>query len=121
MYNLPEYFKWLKSKGIYEENKTNVLSKDTISKLSNIGQIASPEALAEYLNTLPQELDKYGTVGSQQRLMAFAQMKHYLPWNWKWLSQQIQKGMVIPSHSVQEKWIALSKATKPQISPKPRR
>ena len=41
--------------------------------------------------------------------------------NWKWLSQQIQKGMVIPSHSVQEKWIALSKATKPQISPKPRR
>ena len=53
--------------------------------------------------------------------MAFAQMKHYLPWNWKWLSQQIQKGMVIPSHSVQEKWIALSKATKPKISPKPRR
>ena len=121
VYNLPEYFKWLQSKGIFEENKTNVLSKDTISKLSNIGQIATPEALAEYLNTLPQELDKYGTVGSQQRIMAFAQMKHYLPWNWKWLSQQIQKGMVIPSHSVQEKWIALSKATKPQISPKPRR
>ncbi len=121
VYNLPEYFKWLKSKGIFEENKYNVLSKDTISKLSNIGQLPSPEALAEYLNTLPQELDKYGTVGSQQRIMAFEQMKHYLPWNWKWVFRQIQKGMVIPSHSVQEKWIALSKATKPKISPKPRR
>ena len=37
VYNLPEYFKWLQSKGILEGNKHNVLSKDTLTKLSNIG------------------------------------------------------------------------------------
>jgi len=115
VYNLPEYFKWLNSKGIFEENKYNVLSKDTLTKLSNIGQLPTPEALAEYLNTLPQELDKYGTVNSQQRLMAFAQMEHYLPMEWDWLAQMIQKGQVIPTDRVQEKWIQVNQATRAKI------
>jgi hypothetical protein len=115
VYNLPEYFKWLQSKGILEGNKHNVLSKDTLIKLSNIGQLATPEALAEYLNTLPQELDKYGSVNSQQRLIAFAQMEHYLPMEWDWLAQMIQKGQVIPTDRVQEKWIQVNQATRAKI------
>tara|TARA_R100000458_G_scaffold56739_1_gene61986 strand:- start:3099 stop:5651 length:2553 start_codon:yes stop_codon:yes gene_type:complete len=115
VYNLPEYFKWLQSKGILEGNKHNVLSKDTLTKLSNIGQLPTPKALAEYLNTLPQELDKYGTVNSQQRLIAFAQMEHYLPMEWDWLSQMIQKGQVIPTDRVEEKWIQVNQATRAKI------
>ena len=115
MYNLPEYFKWLQSKGILEGNKHNVLSKDTLTKLSNIGQLPTPEALAEYLNTLPQELDKYGTVNSQQRLIAFAQMEHYLPMEWDWLAQMIQKGQIIPTDRVEEKWIQVNQSTRAKI------
>ena len=115
IYNLPEYFKWLQSKGILEGNKHNVLSKDTLTKLSNIGQLPTPASLAEYLNTLPQELDKYGPVNSQQRLLAFAQMEHYLPMEWDWLSQMIQTGKVIPAERIQEKWIQVNQATRAKI------